>query len=245
VNTTGFVFNLNSHRPDTLRAFYRDVIGLKPNPDMGEGALMAATTPFLIDGHSDVNGLSKEPARTITNFLVDDVDKEQARLEAAGVRFLGTPSAQQISFSTFVDPDGNFGQIFSMSGTPSGTEMFAIARPSGDPDRLRAFYRDVVGLSEGPPDLGNPLAAGGASIYIAPHSEVQGPAKEPARVMLNLFVNDLASEQKRIEGHGVKFLRSAGREYWGGVISTFVDPDGSYAQLIEFRPQEAQQEGAA
>ena len=49
-------------------------------------------------------------------------------------------------------------------------------------------------------------------------------------------VADLAAEQKRIEGQGVKFIRSAGREEWGGVISTFADPDENYLQLIEFQP---------
>ena len=90
------------------------------------------------------------------------------------------------------------------------------------------------------PELGNPFVAGETSIYIGAHSEVTGPSKEPARAMLNFFVDDLAAEQKRIEGHGVKFIRSAGREYWGGIISTFLDPDGNYVQIIEYKPELAQ-----
>jgi hypothetical protein len=35
----------------------------------------------------------------------------------------------------------------------------------------------------------------------------------------------------------VKFSRSQGREYWGGVISTFADPDGNLLQLIQFKPE--------
>lgn len=232
MDVTGFVFNLNSARPEELRSFYRDIIGLKPNPEMGEGALLAGTTPFLIDGHSDLSGPAKEPARTILNFACDDAHKEKARLERAGVRFLGPPSDDVISFATFVDPDGNYAQVFSMAGAPPGNDMFAVSRSSGDADRLRAFFRDIVGLSDDHPELGSPFLAGGTSIYISPHSEVHGPAQEPARVILNLFVDDLAAEQKRVEGHGVKFLRTAGREYWGGVISTFEDPDGNYMQII-------------
>ncbi len=171
------------------------------------------------------------------NFAVDDVAKEQRRLEAAGVRFLGKPSAEPISFSTFVDPDGNYGQIFSMEGAPPGNEFFAVQRFSDEPVRLREFYRDVVGLSDDHPGMGNPFIAGDAAIYIGWHSDLHGPTKEPARIMLNLFVADLAAEQKRIEGHGVRFIRTAGREYWGGVISTFPDPDGNYVQIIEFKPE--------
>ena len=109
-------------------------------------------------------------------------------------------------------------------------------RHSAEPDRLRSFYRDVVGLSDDFPQLGNPFIADTTSIYIGAHSDVQGPAKEPARVLLNVFVDDLAAEQRRMEAAGARFIRSAGKEAWGGSISTFVDPDGAYSQLIEFKP---------
>ncbi len=236
MNVTDLIVSLNSANPDKLLAFYRDIIGLKPNPDMGEGALMAASTPFLIDGHSDLSGPAKEPARTLFNFKVDDVRKDQARLEAAGVRFLGAPSNEPISFSAFVDPDGNYGQIFSMDGAPPG-DMFAISHHSADVDRLRNFLRNVVGLSDDYPDIGNPFMAAGTSLYVGAHSEITGATQEPARVILNLFVDDIAAEQARLEAAGVRFIRSQGREDWGGVISTFADPDGSYMQLIEFKPE--------
>lgn len=230
------IVNLNSEHPEALAAFYRDKIGLKPNPMMGESAFMAASTPFVIDGHSELSGPTKEPPRTIFNFGTDDVHNEKARLEALGVPFLGPPSDDVISFATFVDPDGNYGQVFSMQGAPAGLEMFALSRSTDDPERMRSFYRDVVGLSDDFPDLGNPFMAGETSMYVSPHSEVHGKAKEPARVLLNLPVADLAAEQKRLEGLGVKFLRNAGREEWGGVISTFQDPDGNFVQLMEYKP---------
>jgi predicted enzyme related to lactoylglutathione lyase len=230
------IVNLNSEHPEALAAFYREKIGLKPNPMIGESAFMAASTPFVIDGHSELSGPAKEPSRTIFNFSTDDVQKEMARLESLGVRFLGPPSNDPISFATFVDPDGNYGQVFSMQGAPAGLEMFAVARTSGDPERMRTFYRDVVGLSDDFPDLGSPFMAGETLIYVSPHSETHGQAEEPARVLLNLPVADLAAEQHRLEGLGVKFLRSAGREPWGGIISTFQDPDGNFLQLMEYRP---------
>jgi hypothetical protein len=39
-----------------------------------------------------------------------------------------------------------------------------------------------------------------------------------------------------LEAKGVQFIRTQGKEWWGGTISTFVDPDGNYIQLLEFRP---------
>lgn len=234
------IFNPNSANPKALHAFYADVIRLDPNPQMGDDALMAAGTPFIVDGHSDLSGPTKEPPRTMANFAVDDLVAETDRLEAAGVKILvrrGPPAPQEIAFATFIDPDGGYGQIFQVDGAPAGTRMFAVSRQSEDPDRMKTFYRDVVGLSDGLPELGNPFMAGGTPIYISPHSEVSGNAREPARVLLNFFVADLAAEQRRIESHGVEFIRTAGREPWGGVISTFSDPDGNYLQLIEFRPE--------
>lgn len=228
------IVNLNSEHPEALAAFYRDVIGLKPNPMMGESAFIAANTAVVIDGHSELKGATKEPARTMLNFSADDVVKEKARLESLGVQFLGAPSNDVISFATFVDPDGNYGQIFSMQGAPAGVEMFALMRESENPGRLRTFLRDVVGLSDDHPEIGNPFLAGETSIYVGEHSEVKGQAKEPARVLLNLPVADLAAEQQRLESQGVKFIRTAGKEAWGGVISTFLDPDGNYWQLMEY-----------
>ncbi|MGI8927223.1 MAG: VOC family protein [Tepidiformaceae bacterium] len=117
---------------------------------------------------------------------------------------------------------------------------------SEDPARLQKFYREVVGL---PPQEGMGegalILSAGATLIFDGHSETHGPTKEPQRVLLDLFVEDLAAEQRRLEGQGVKFIRSAGQEYWGGVISTFLDPDGNYCQLMEFRPELAQPEPAA
>ena len=109
---------------------------------------------------------------------------------------------------------------------------------SEDPVRLTAFYRDVVGLPQ-IAEMGESAfnAGGEAVLVIDGHSQVSGRAKEPPRYLVNFMVDDLAAEQARLEEAGVRFIRTAGREPWGGVISTFVDPDGNYAQFIEFRSE--------
>ncbi len=106
------------------------------------------------------------------------------------------------------------------------------------PERLVAFYRDVVGLAPNPQIGEGAFDAGGTAFLIDGHSETKGATKEPQRVLLNFFVDDLTAEQSRLEAQGVSFIRTAGREHWGGVISTFADPDGNYCQLIEFKPQQ-------
>ncbi len=115
-------------------------------------------------------------------------------------------------------------------------ESFAINLTSKQPETLFTFYRDVVALPLRPEMGDHALALGDATLFVDGHSEIDGPAKEPARVLLDFFVPDLASEQARLEAAGVKFVRREGKEYWGGIISTFLDPDGNYCQLIEFKP---------
>jgi predicted enzyme related to lactoylglutathione lyase len=110
--------------------------------------------------------------------------------------------------------------------------QFGINLTSEHPDRLRAFYADVVGLSRRP-DMGDgAFAMGAATLFVDGHSETKGAAKEPQRYLLDLFVGDVAAEQSRLEAAGVRFIRKQGKEEWGGVISTFVDPDGNYVQII-------------
>lgn len=117
------------------------------------------------------------------------------------------------------------------------SDQLIVNITSERPDELGKFYREVVEL-EPLPDAGeHAFQAGGAMFAIDGHSETKGNAKEPHRVLISFMVDDLASEQKRLEDKGVKFIRTAGKEFWGGVISTFTDPDGNYIQLIEFKPE--------
>ena len=86
------------------------------------------------------------------------------------------------------------------------------------------------------PEMGeHAVALGDATLFVDGHSDTKGGAKEPARVLLDFFVQDLAGERARLEAAGVQFVRREGKEYWGGVISTFLDPDGNYCQLIELK----------
>ena len=117
------------------------------------------------------------------------------------------------------------------------TTSFIVNVTSEQRDALIAFYRDVVEL-EPNTNIGEGAfeIAPGATFIIDGHSEVKGKTKEPARMLIDFFVEDLASEQARLKSKGVKFIREGGKEEWGGVISTFLDPDGNYCQLIEYRP---------
>jgi len=78
------ILNVTSDQPAVLTQFYRDVVALPRVPDMGESAFDVNGAVFVIDGHSEVHGATKEPARVLINFMVDDLAAEQARLEGLG-----------------------------------------------------------------------------------------------------------------------------------------------------------------
>lgn len=116
---------------------------------------------------------------------------------------------------------------------------------SDQPERMLAFYRDIVGLPLRP-DMGeHSIDAGGAVLAFDGHSNTRGAAKEPTRFLVDLFVDDVKAEQARLEAQGVSFVRRMGKEYWGGIISTFLDPDGNYVQLIEYHPNDIELQASA
>lgn len=114
---------------------------------------------------------------------------------------------------------------------------FTVNLTSEDPGRLVAFYRDVVGLPENTQIGEGAFEVAGATLIVDGHSETKGAAKEPQRVLIDFSVDDLRAEQERLEAQKVRFIRRAGREEWGGLISTFLDPDGNYCQLLEYHPE--------
>ena len=119
----------------------------------------------------------------------------------------------------------------------------SIQLASSDPARLKSFYREVIGLTPQPEMGDGSFALGPAgTLFVVDHSEVSGPTKEPARALIDLHISDIDVEHARLEAAGVKFSRSKGVEYWGGVISTFSDPDGNRIQLIQFKPELTREE---
>ena len=65
----------------------------------------------------------------------------------------------------------------------------------------------------------------------------QAPPASRSVCLVDLVVDDVKAEQSRLEAAGVRFIRTGGKEEWGGTISTFLDPDGNYCQLIQYPQQ--------
>ena len=103
-----------------------------------------------------------------------------------------------------------------------------------DLDRLVRFYRDILGLAlrgqHG--DFVN-FAWGEMRLNLGFHSQVKGPAQDPYRMMVSFGVSEIHSEYRRLSDLGVRFIRVPEREFWGGWVATFLDPDGNVLQLLQ------------
>jgi len=106
-----------------------------------------------------------------------------------------------------------------------------------DPDRhgeMADFYRDTVGLRPRSDREGFiNFDLGTARLTVARHSEVQGPTRDPLRLMVNLEVGNIDPVYRRLVAAGVPFTRPPEQEPWGGWIATFNDPDGNTVQLMQ------------
>ena len=101
-----------------LAAFYRDVMGLKPEMEDGSFVVFAGEggAQLALGIHSAVKGQAKDPDRVIVDFQVDDCQAEYERLKAKGAEFTRPPSQDEgFIVATFLDPDGNTLQLFQMT----------------------------------------------------------------------------------------------------------------------------------
>lgn len=111
------------------------------------------------------------------------------------------------------------------------TLMIGTAQPKA----LARFYGDVLGLRRVKRFADPVFEAGGGFIRILNHSGISGSTAEPARIQINLFVDDVEAEYARAAGWGVRCERPPSRESWGGLVATLCDPDGNFVQLLEMR----------
>ena len=105
------------------------------------------------------------------------------------------------------------------------------------PAALARFYGDVLGLPRRMQSHDPVFEVAGAYIRILDHSAISGASADPARMQINLFVDDVRAEWRRLSARGVAFVREPQAEPWGGLVATMTDPDGNYVQIIEFVPR--------
>ena len=117
------------------------------------------------------------------------------------------------------------------------TEVVGITLWTADLDRMVRFYRDTVRLPLHSFHEDEGFAAfqlGELRFNVGRHGQIQGPSRDPLRIMPHLGVDDIRSEHARLASEGVEFIRLPEQEHWGGWVATFKDPDGNVLQLLEF-----------
>lgn len=118
----------------------------------------------------------------------------------------------------------------------------AILIASENPKALADFYKDKVGLTfedefeygeKG--EAGFMFKVGSTGLTILPHNEIKGKNSNPARIMLNIEVDNEEAEVKRLKDSGVKVVAQIYHVEGYGYIATFEDVDGNYFQLVQVR----------
>ena len=102
------------------------------------------------------------------------------------------------------------------------------------PKVLVAFYEKVLGKPAEMADDEHGFfgwQVGSAYFSVLEHSEMQGSARDPGRVLLNFETAQVKEEFERIRALGGTVIR-APYEMGGGWIATLADPDGNYFQLV-------------
>ena len=114
-------------------------------------------------------------------------------------------------------------------------DIVGITFWTDDLDRMFHFYNDILSLPlHSEHDGFIAFQVGELRLNLGNHREVHSFAKDPYRVMANLSVKDIVSTHRDLVDHGVQFIREPEKESWGGIVATFLDPDGNILQLLEF-----------
>jgi len=113
------------------------------------------------------------------------------------------------------------------------TSIDSILLGSADPDRLRQWYVEALGVE---PDADGFLQFGHVGVLVDGRDDVDARTVEPGRLILNHHVPDIKRAAEHLDQRGEKWV--AGLEYRdaGLWFATVEDPDGNYVQLIETTP---------
>jgi catechol 2,3-dioxygenase-like lactoylglutathione lyase family enzyme len=115
----------------------------------------------------------------------------------------------------------------------SMTTIESILIGSADPERLRAWYVETLGVQ---PDVDGFLDFGHVGVLADGRDDVAPRAAEPGRVIINYHVPDIHKAAQRLEERGVTWVSGVEYRDAGLWFATVEDPDGNYVQLIQTTP---------
>lgn len=116
--------------------------------------------------------------------------------------------------------------------SPSNLNFNSVLIGTDQPEVLATFYEKALGRPADWVDGGYyGWQVGSGFLTVGGHSEVQGQAKEPARIILNFETPAVQAEYERLRQAQATVIREP-YEMGGGWIATLADPDGNYIQLV-------------
>jgi|SRR5215207_1218997 len=120
------------------------------------------------------------------------------------------------------------------STQPASTlNLSSILIGTAQPQVLADFYAKVFARPADMSEGGySGWQVGNCFLTIGEHSEVQGKAKEPARIILNLETKAVQAEFERLKKLGVTVIKEPYGMEEEGWIATLADPDGNFIQLM-------------
>ena len=129
-----------------------------------------------------------------------------------------------------------FGQVAArrQEGMNPMLNLNSIMIGTKQPKALASFYEKVIGK---PADMTDEeygfygWQVGMSYLSVLNHSEMNGPTKDPGRLMLNFETPQVKEEFERIKSLGGGVVQEP-YEMQGGWIATLSDPDGNYFQLV-------------
>ncbi|MFC5748197.1 VOC family protein [Actinomadura rugatobispora] len=110
----------------------------------------------------------------------------------------------------------------------------SILLASREPERLRAWYERAFGIRA---DADGFLSFGEVGVLIDGRDDVAPLAAEPARIIINLHVDDARAIARHLDSLAVAWVAPLEyREGAGAWFGTALDPDGNLLQIIELTP---------
>ncbi|MFD0689873.1 VOC family protein [Actinomadura fibrosa] len=101
---------------------------------------------------------------------------------------------------------------------------------SADPERLSAWYREAFAPSADP---GTVLMIGGNRLVFDRRDDLERSAREPGRILINFYVDDIAAAAAHLKDVGVARWVRPVEDFGPGRIATVEDPVGNYVQIVE------------
>ncbi|MCA2230202.1 VOC family protein [Nonomuraea aurantiaca] len=114
-----------------------------------------------------------------------------------------------------------------MTTLPPGSILLGTT----DPAKLRDWYRRALAPEQ---EGEGAINLGGFLLVIDQRDDVGPKNGEPGRMILNFHVDDFDAVERQLRAAGVEWLAPP-EDRPSGRFGTFVDPDGNYLQIIQFK----------